>query len=243
MRLLTDDKVIENFISVHGDRYDYSLVKYKNAKTKIIIICKIHGEFEQLPSSHYNRKSNCPMCGKIETSKYTLRDQKSIIKDFIKLHKNIYDYSLVKYVNMNTNIDILCKIHGKFKQLPLNHLHSKSGCPICKQSKGELEVLNVLQTFNLNIECQKRFNDCKNIRTLPFDFYIKNLNICIEYDGIQHIQASSFFGGIRAFKQRKINDEIKNKFCLDNNIKLIRISHKDDIEKILSIEIGKYDEY
>ena len=58
----TKDEFIEEAIKVHGNRYDYSKVKYKNASCKVIIICKIHGEFEQKPSNHIHRKSNCPLC-------------------------------------------------------------------------------------------------------------------------------------------------------------------------------------
>ena len=60
---------------------------------------------------------------------------------------------------------------------------------------------------------------------LPFDFYLPNHNICIEYDGIQHTQCSDFFGGVESFKKIIKNDTIKNRFCYDNNITLIRINH------------------
>jgi len=62
---MTRRKTIEQFIidanNIHGDRYDYSLVDYKNAKEKVKIICSIHGVFEQIPDSHL-RGRNCPLC-------------------------------------------------------------------------------------------------------------------------------------------------------------------------------------
>lgn len=69
---------------------------------------------------------------------------------------------------------------------------------------------------------------------MPFDFFIPSLNLCIEYDGIQHFQPIGHFGGLEAFEYRKTNDEIKTKYCDDKNIKLVRISYKE-INKIDSI--------
>lgn len=47
---------IDNFIKkskeIHGDKYDYSLVKYINAKWKVRIVCRIHGEFQQRIDGH-----------------------------------------------------------------------------------------------------------------------------------------------------------------------------------------------
>lgn len=66
-----------------------------------------------------------------------------------------------------------------------------------------------------------------NERLLPFDFYLTNLNICIEYDGIQHFKPINIFGGLNGFILTKNNDEIKTSYCKENNIKLIRISYND----------------
>ena len=79
----------------------------------------------------------------------------------------------------------------------------------------------------------------KKIKPLPFDFYLPNYNICIEYDGEQHFKPIKYFGGQKAFQSQQQKDEIKNKYCQDNKIKLIRISYMDydNIEKILNKEL------
>lgn len=56
------EKFIEDARKIHGDRYDYSKVNYINNKTKVCIICPIHGEFWQSPISHINGKHGCPTC-------------------------------------------------------------------------------------------------------------------------------------------------------------------------------------
>jgi len=69
---------------------------------------------------------------------------------------------------------------------------------------------------------------------LPFDFYLSDLNICIEYDGIQHFKPIDYFGGDTAFILLQTNDQIKNEYCIENNIKLIRIRYDENIEEKLS---------
>jgi len=114
---------IEKSKLIHGDKYDYSNVKYKNNRTKVVIICKIHGEFEQTPKKHL-KKQGCPKC-----SRYCM-DQEYFIERAKMLHGNKYNYSNVIYLNINTKINIICKIHGEFKQTPSCHLCGK-GCSKC----------------------------------------------------------------------------------------------------------------
>jgi very-short-patch-repair endonuclease len=97
------------------------------------------------------------------------------------------------------------------------------------KSKGEYEIAKWLERNNIIFIKEKKFDDCKNIRKLPFDFYIPSHNICIEYDGIQHYEAIDFFGGVKALQQNKYKDNLKNNFCENNNIYLIRIKYNDNI--------------
>lgn len=126
-RLLRRDKFIENAKSEHGSKYDYHLVDYVNAYTKVKIICPIHGVFEQNPSSH-KKGIGCSRCS---GHKKTNEDA---INDFKKRHGDCYDYSKVEYVNSKKKVKIVCTIHGVFEQSPTTHL-SGSGCPKCYLEK------------------------------------------------------------------------------------------------------------
>jgi len=119
-------EVIENFQKVHGDRYDYSKVEYVNGTTKVVIICKEHGEFLQTPRGH-KHGSNCPKC-KIKVPLY---NNEKIILEFQKVHGDRYDYSKVEYVNTTTKVVIICKEHGEFLQTPNTH-RGTEGCLKCK---------------------------------------------------------------------------------------------------------------
>jgi very-short-patch-repair endonuclease len=133
---------------------------------------------------------------------------------------------------------IACKKHGEFEQRPDNHLRG-DGCPSCNNSVGENLVENYLIRNNLSFKKEKTFKDCKNKEVLSFDFYLENLNTIIEFDGIQHYEPIEYFGGLENFTYRKLNDEIKNEYCKNNNIRLIRIPFYDinRIEEILKREL------
>lgn len=124
---------IKDFIKksngVHKNKYDYSLVEYKNIFTPVKIICPIHGEFVQIPNSHLNG-SGCSICGNLLKGKSQILSLDSFIKKAIIKHENKYDYSFVEYKNSKSKIKIHCPIHGEFYQTPGKHL-SGQGCPKC----------------------------------------------------------------------------------------------------------------
>lgn len=226
MKRLTTEQFIEKAKQVHGNRYDYSLVVYNGLKNKVKIICKKHGVFEQQAGNHLMKKGCSDCKGGVKLT------QDEFIKKSKQVHGSKYNYSYVVYVNYNSNIKIVCQEHGMFEQLPCNHLKG-CGCPKCSTSKGELQIEQYLKENNFQFESQKKFSECKNKRTLPFDFYLAECNTIIEYDGEQHFISKPYFGGDESLKQIQYNDKIKTKFCKDNNIKLIRISYKENVEQKL----------
>ena len=127
MRKVTTEEFIKKAIEIHGDKYDYSKVKYENAKTKICIICPIHGEFWQTPDLHL-QGHGCNLCnGKIQISK------DEFVKRANLIHNNKYDYSKTNYINYHTKVCIVCPIHGEFWQEPANHLSGR-GCRLCSRN-------------------------------------------------------------------------------------------------------------
>ena len=115
---------------IHNNRYDYSLVEYKNNFTNVKIICSVHGIFEQRPQIHM-KGSNCPLCFLDKMSKNFRMDENKFKELSNEVHNNKYDYSLVNYVNQRVKVKIKCPKHGIFEQLPRSHYNNKSGCPFC----------------------------------------------------------------------------------------------------------------
>lgn len=128
----TTEEFIRRAREVHGDRYDYSLVVYVNKDTKVKIICKEHGIFEQTPHNHLNG-SHCPICAR----RFTMTKEE-YVTEVSKKHNHFYTYDDMVYKGMNEKIEITCPIHGNFWQKAINHW-SGQGCPECGKIKVGLK--------------------------------------------------------------------------------------------------------
>jgi len=220
---------------IHGNKYDYSLVKQiESNKSKIEIICKKHGIFNQRVSNHINLGDGCPKC--VGVGKWS----DDVLKnEFQKVHFDKYDYSKVKFEGVKNKVIIICKDHGEFVQNIHKHIKGQ-GCPECKfNSIGEEYIKFYLEENNIKYIRQHRFDTCRYINKLSFDFYLPELEICIEFDGIQHFKPVKEFGGESEFQKIIERDNCKNKWCSENNLKLIRIKYNqiNKIRKILEKQL------
>lgn len=124
---------VEGFINasrqVHGDKYDYSLVEYRNNKTPVTIICPVHGPFRKIPSDHLHG-GGCRQCGRVASSTKQRKTTDQFLAEAYLVHGARYDYSEVQYLGNKVKVQIICPIHGVFEQTPGNHLAGK-GCWKC----------------------------------------------------------------------------------------------------------------
>lgn len=123
----------------HNNRYDYSNIKYKNTTTKIGIICSKHGVFYQRPHSHMSGHG-CYDCSKDDEKKTT----EQFIAESISKHGMLYDYSETIYSSAKIHVDIICKIHGKFSQLPTGHSIGGYGCEKCGRDTLKIDITEVI---------------------------------------------------------------------------------------------------
>lgn len=221
---MNHDYFIKKSIDRWGEKYDYSLVEYVNSKTKVKIIYNGF-VYNQTPTGHL---MYAPENIRLAVRKTT----EQFIKEANLVHDFKFSYEKTKYSKSQDKVIITCPVHGDFEQRPLSHLQG-NGCVRCSESRGEKLIAKFLDRNNILYYRQHKFNDCKNIFQLPFDFYISKYRTCIEFDGQQHFHPLPFFGGIEAYERLKINDKIKSDYCEDNYINLIRIRYDDDIEKVL----------
>lgn len=219
---------------IHKNKYNYDNVDYVDNSTKVLLHCnKCNSDFLQAPQSHLSG-NGCPKCARLNHSIFMSHTTDKFIEKSRKKHVDLngnylYDYSKVEYKGSNVPVVIICKKCKKeFLQKPKHHLYG-SGCSVCNKSRAEKYIENQLKIKNINFEIQKRFSDCKNKIALPFDFYLPDYKICIEFDGTHHYEVKRTHGGFdRLIKQRE-NDKIKTKYCIDNNITLYRIKYTDNL--------------
>lgn len=207
-----NENFIEKAIKIHSNKYDYSLVNYLNNKTKVKIICSIHGTFEQIPKSHLNSNRGCLKCSFNVIGDHLRSNKEEFIKKAIKVNGNNYDYSLVNYINNHTHINILCINHNiNFKQTPQKHLEGHNGCPKCNTcgySKKQIRWLDFLSKYH-NINIQHALNDKEFlIPTTRYraDGYCKETNTIYEFHG------SLYHGDPKIYNQTDINPITKTTF-------------------------------
>lgn len=225
------DAFLQEADRVHQGKYLYDKVEYKNAQTKICIICSIHGEFWQTPNKHL-RGQGCPKCS--GRNKITC----DIIKEFQMVHGESYDYSEVEYLNAKTKVKILCPKHGYFLQTPNKHLLGQ-GCPLCKESHLEQEVRCFLIENNIKFESQKHF-DWLGKQSL--DFYLPDYNIGIECQGIQHFEPTDFSSNniqaaTKNFEIIRRRDSNKKTLCESNHIKLLFYNNLNKYSNLLGNKV------
>ena len=222
-------------------KYDLSGIVYQGYDVKFNLKCPKHGYFKASIHSLL-QGTGCPKCGKESMAKKNSLTIEEFKKKANNIHNNFYIYDLVDYVNTKLPVKIICPIHGIFEQPPNTHLDGH-GCPMCRASLLEKYVIQLLNEYNINyiFQCDKNtlpFLNGKNNISMSLDFYIPDLNIAIECQGIQHFKPIEYFGGEKAYNNQIERDLIKLNLCQENNIKLIYINYFDKKE-IITEKINK----
>ena len=216
----------------------------KTSETRILYECPKHGIHETkiytLICGH-----GCKECSNENNHILSRKSPDEVFDEFAKyggVLLNKEDYKGWNY----KNLEVVCKECGEVFITSYCAFTHRNGqlCPKCasNMSRGEQKIKSYLENNGINFKMQHRFKNCKSKLTLPFDFFLLNMNICIEYDGEGHyipISRDSSYDADVELTNIKKRDEIKTKYCKDNNIKLIRIPYwdYDHIESILDKEL------
>lgn len=149
------------------------------------------------------------------------------IKLYMKKNKMNYELLSTEY-KYGTKLILKCEKHGEFELSWSNGILQGYGCPSCSGSKYELKTIEFLTSSKIEFQTQKRFKDCKGDKScLPFDVFIPSMNMCIEVDGKQHYVSLPHFEKTISFEKRQQYDQIKNQYCIDNDILLLRLPYTE----------------
>lgn len=216
-------------VKAYIEKFNYKLIskEYLNNKFLIKVMCNKGHEYSVTFDNFKNKNKRCPVCN----------GGVSLTYEYVKEYIDEVGYSLIskEYINAKTKLQLMCDKGHYFESTFDNFKSNGSRCPKCNRSIGEERVSYYLSKHTIKYAEQYRFDECKFKYTLPFDFYLPDYNILIEYDGIQHFEIIEYFGGLDGFIETKIRDTIKNDYCKKNNIQLLRIPYWefDRIEEIL----------
>ena len=243
---------------------DYKLLSkpedFKDTATNSLkYICPHHRNkgIQTISLNHLEHGRGCYWCGRniTEAARRVGLSDESIAEDIRMCKKRNLKYVESVRIDGLIYIGFVCDKHKKVGIQYTRRGNMKrsevEGCKYCldkkkfKFSKGEKRIENYLKLHNINYVPQYSFNDCRDILTLPFDFYLIDKNIICEYDGQHHYMPVNFNGksdeeAKEHFLYVQRHDKIKNEYCEKHNIKIIRIPYWDykNIEKILDKEIA-----
>lgn len=190
-RIKSQDTILEEFALAHGNLYDYTKVVYLKGVIPVKIICKVHGEFLQKPSIHKKGKG-CRLCGYEKVSKKITSSKEYFVNRANIVHNYKYDYTTTVYLKDNEKVELLCKVHGKFKIKANTHLNGV-GCKKCGNLKISDSKTYSIQDFKKL--CNKKHN---NFYNYEYTNYTGSLNkvriVCPTHGNFEQIAAHHLQG-------------------------------------------------
>lgn len=232
---------VKDYIESYNNNILLNPDDYVNASTNNLRIkCGLCGDAYVVAFAKYKSgQIMCPQCSckqrgiKNRLSRHDLVNQVNSVNGNILLNPDDYINNQAK------NLRVKCGECGNVYTTSLaNYQHGQTRCSVCSHSEsdGERTIRVYLDEHQILYEQEKRYDDCRDERPLPFDFYLPQHNLCVEFDGPHHFEPTF---GEELFKKTKKHDKIKNQYCNDKNIKLIRIPYWDGnkIEEILNKHI------
>lgn len=222
------------------------LEQYKNSKEKMLVRCNICEYEWQIEPDGLLQGRGCPECAKIESHNKQVKSNEQFLKELKMVNPMLTP--LEPYYNDHTKILVRCENHDYvWSVAPNKILHRHTGCPKCSLYSNEEKIIDIFEQYGYSAEPQKRFSNCRDKYTLPFDVYVEELNLLIEYDGEGHYRPIP--RGSMSKEEAEMNlsiiqkhDAIKTKYCQDNNILLIRVPYWENknIHNFLVDQLKQY---
>jgi hypothetical protein len=219
---------ISNYLKENGYTCKLISTEYINCDSKLEFECECGNHFF---ASWSNIKKMSGLCKKCAMSQISHEDYVKRISKYLDRFE-----LMSRYESSEKEVCFRCKKCNSIIRQRAKHTYERGiYCHCCDGTKGEQYISNYLLIKKINFISQYKFEDCKNINSLPFDFYLPDYNVCIEYQGVQHYKPVDYFGGEESYNEQVFRDNIKRQYCRDNNIILLEISYKDlnNIEDVL----------
>lgn len=236
---LLKNSEISSAVDIIGD--------YINNGTKILCRCKTCGNEWYISPNKLLNGRRCPKCAAQKAHERNKKAHERFVEELSKVNPCLT--VLGEYYNCRHMIEYKCSICGQIScSTPQRLLRNESGCHFCKSSIGEQKIFSFLNKYGINFEKEKYFADCKDRQMLPFDFYLKDYNLCIEFQGEQHYRPVDFSyipteeskrKAEKEFAETQKRDGIKKEYCRSKGIGLLLIIYKqiNQIESILIKEL------
>jgi len=219
--------------------------EYISADTPIECECLIDGTIWAPTPNRLLGGCGCPECGRIASNKNSTKSNDQFLLELSQINPDVL--ILEEYIQAKLPMRVMCKKCGyRWSTTPDNLLHGGC-CSECSATPNEKKLGDILVQRGFKLERQKKYSDCRDQLPLPFDIYLSEHNILVEYDGEQHYHPVNF-GGIsdenacKNFLKTQYHDSIKTQYCEANNIPLIRVPYweKDNLEEFVMLQLQRY---
>ena len=198
--------------------------KFVTTTTRIKFLCtKCDHKYETEPRNAL--RNGCHKCA----NRRTQEDFEKILTQISRGEMTL----LSDYATGRDRVEILHHRCNKSRWVTAYQIIRKASCPYCKTSHGNRFIWNYLTDKGINFESEHRFDTCRDKITLPFDFYIPDRSLLIEFDGKQHYEVVDYWGGEQGLMDRQRRDQIKDKWARENNMELVRIRYDVELEMSL----------
>lgn len=228
-RKKTHEEFVREVYALVGDEYTV-VGTYEGSRKKVLMKHNSCGnEWEARAVGFINTGRRCPEC------------KWNVLKTTEKFKEDVHEVVGSEYVVLGEYVHSHDKILMKhrtcgfeYEVAPNNFLNKGSRCIVCLESKGEATIAKFLDSQNIEYDREFSIKYAKSKRPLRLDFLVGN--VAIEYDGELHYKAIKHFGGEDSLTETQRRDRIKDKYCADNGIPLIRIPYWDfdNIDAILT---------
>lgn len=222
------EEMVKHRVMTNSENTKVVFGTFDGCKTTLSLTCTIDGyKWNSTYSKFFLCSNGCSVCA----NNLKLSDEE-VLSETIKSLDTTISLVDIDYNGHNSILKLKCNAGHHWSTHYYNITGSGTGCPNCAtlgKSKGTTHVIKILSENNIVYELEKKFEKCIDIRQLPFDIFLPSYNIIIEFDGKQHYEPVSFFGGEKALDGVQRRDKIKEKYCRDNNIKLYRIRYDQDV--------------
>ena len=237
------DEEFQKYMNVYGNNEYRLLSSYITTNEYVTVQHKPCGHVYNVRPYKFKQGRRCPYCAGVKIK--TLDEFKQQV---LELTDGKYECIDTQYINNKTPIKIKHHECGHEYLVKPNYFINGTRCPECaKNRRKSAAVKQIIEILDENTyELEYVYDDCKNERYLPFDFFLSNQSILIEYDGKQHFipwSSKEDCDHKYTLEYRHYNDNIKTKYCIDNNLTLIRIPYtlENDLDDIVqSILDGSY---
>jgi very-short-patch-repair endonuclease/predicted metal-dependent hydrolase len=202
------------------------LSEYQGSKKEIKYRCRKCNSIHETIPNRLRLIKECPLCLNVRRANERIYENEVWLRDIASKYPNREDYEiLTRYAGSKTKLEVKCIRCNRKREVTPNDLSRGRGCPLCSGSIGEKLVEKFLRANSIAYKTQMSYKDCVYKRRLSYDFLLTNMNILIEFDGIQHFKESFYGNGLKIQRTR---DNIKNEYVKsDKNLKLLRISYRE----------------